>query len=103
MVRDLVYLDECKLEVEYYSNLAAKYAALIEKQDTVIQIVRKKEVNCQKDLMTCNELRDSLELQNTTLQKDLKTKTRAKRFWLTTTLIAAASAVLVHLSWKENW
>lgn len=102
MVRDLVYLDECKYEVEHYSNLAAKYAAFIEKQDTIIEIIRKREVNCQKSLMTCIELRDSLELQTITLQKNLKTKTRAKRFWLITALAAATSAVLVHLSWKEE-
>ena len=102
MIRDLMYYDDCKLEVEYYSNLSEKYAKLIATQDTVIEIIHKKEVNCQKDLMICNELRDSLEVQNTTLKKDLKTKIRAKRFWTTTTFITIAAGGFIYYKWKEE-
>lgn len=102
MVQELMDVDFYKQEILYLDGLTVKQAKVLARQDTMILMLRKKEINCQQDLMTCNELRDSLELQNITLQKNLKTKTRAKRFWLITALAAATSAVLIHYSWKGD-
>jgi len=102
MVRDLVYLDECRYEVENYANLAAKYASFVERQDTVIELIRKKEVNCQNSLAASLEVRDSLEVQTNTLKKELKIKTRAKRFWLTTTIATVAAGGFIYYKWKEE-
>lgn len=75
---------------------------VIGKQDTIIQLQKTKEVKYKEQLSACNDIVSEQEVKIVGLEKNLRTKTRAKRFWFTVAVSAVSSIIITHYSWKES-
>jgi len=90
------YEDELKV---LYGSLDKKQE-IIEKQDTIIDIMKSKNLSMSKTLMECEELASTQGIEIANLNLEVKKKGRNVRFWRTVAFVAAAGIVGNHLHWK---
>lgn len=100
MLQDVImsksYEDELKV---MYLN-ADKMGKVIEKQDSIIDIMRMQNIEMGNTLDKCDELVDLQKNKILFLNKDLKKRSRHVRLWRAMTITATVGILANHLHWK---
>lgn len=102
LIQDAIKADSYAEEIVLLKKGLDIKQEVISKQDTVIQLHKIKEIKYNQQLSACNDLVGEQEFKIIGLEKTVKKKTRAKRFWFTVAIAATASIFITHYSWKES-
>jgi hypothetical protein len=90
------YEDELKV---LYGSLDRKQD-IIEKQDTIIDIMKSKNLSLSKTLLDCEELAATQGIEIANLSIKFNKKKKAVKFWKVAAFVAASGILVNHLHWK---
>lgn len=100
LIQDVVKSDAYAEEIAVLNDNAKVKDKIIEQQDTIISIYKKKEISFQKSLSLHEETESENTVQIQTLTHKLEKKRRALHFWEIVAVGAIGGMFGVHYNWK---
>lgn len=100
MLEDIEKAKSYEQEIKVLYGVIDKKQDIIGKQDTIVDVLRAKNASLSKTLMDCDEVTSLQATQIEGLKKDVRRKTRLKRFWTVAAFTATAGILGNHLHWK---
>jgi len=100
MLQDIEKAKSYEDEIKVLYGSVDKKQDIIEKQDTIIDLLRAKNLSLSKTLIDCEDLAATQGIEIANLSLTVTKKKRAVRFWKVAALVAASGILVNHLHWK---
>jgi len=100
MLQDIEKAKSYEEEIKVLYGSVDKKQDIINKQDTIIDLLRAKNLSLSKTLIDCEELSSAQGTEITNLNLTVTKKKRAVRFWKVAAFVAASGILVNHLHWK---
>jgi hypothetical protein len=100
MLQDIEKAKSYEDEIKVLYGSVDKKQDIIEKQDTIIDLLRAKNLSLSKTLIDCEDLAATQGIEIANLSLTVIKKKRAVRFWKVAAFVAASGILVNHLHWK---
>ncbi len=100
MLQDIEKAKSYEEEIKVLYGSVDKKQDIIEKQDTIIDLLRAKNLSLSKTLIDCEDLAATQGIEIANLSLTVIKKKRAVRFWKVAAFVAASGILVNHLHWK---